>query len=126
MAFHANYSVVRLLTTQAATTSVTGSAVDLRDYINPGGRNIKVIVDVGSNLGTTPSNTVKIQDSDTTTAGDFVDLYTGFSAVTATTGGLSTAHIKTNKRYLRAISTLTSDTTSSNVATYIMVENRVA
>lgn len=126
MSFQANHSVLRLLTTQVLTTSADGSAVDLQGYANPGGRNIKVVADVGSNLGTTPSVTVKIQDSDTTTAADFADLYTGFAAVTATTGGLSTAHIKTNKRYLRAVATLTANTTSSNVATYIMVENRVS
>lgn len=126
MSFQANQTALRLLTTQVATTTVTGDAVDLQGYINPGGRNFKVVADVGSNLGTSPSVTIKVQDSDTTTAGDFVDLYTGFSAVTATTGGLSTAHIVTNKRYLRAIATLTSDTTSSNVATYIVVENRVS
>lgn len=126
MSFQANFTALRLLTTQVATTTVTGSAVDLQGYINPGGRNIKVVSDVGSNLGTTPSVTVKVQDSDTTTASDFADLYTGFSAVTATTGGLSTAHIKTNKRYVRAIATLTANTTSSNIATYVVVENRVS
>jgi hypothetical protein len=126
MPFAADKSVLRLLTTQALTTSADGSAVDLQGYINPGGRNIKVVADVGSNLGTTPSVTIKVQDSDTTTAADFADLYTGFTAVTATTGGLSTAHIKTNKRYLRAVATLTANTTSSNVATYILVENRVS
>ena len=126
MSFQANHNVLRLLTTQVLTTSADGSAVDLQGYANPGGRNIKVMADVGSNLGTTPSVTVKIQDSDTTTAADFADLYTGFAAVTATTGGLSTAHIKTNKRYLRAVATLTANTTSTNLATYIIVENRVS
>lgn len=126
MSFTANQSLIRLLTTQAITTSADGTAIDLQSYANPGGRAMKVVVDVGSNLGTTPSATVKIQDSDTTTAGDFVDLYTGFSAVTATTGGLSSASVKTNKRYVRAVVTVTANTTSTNVAAYALVQNRLS
>lgn len=126
MSFIADKAVVRLLKSQAITTSTDGSAVDLQGYINPGGRNIQVVVDIGSNLGTTPSATVKIQDSDTTTAGDFTDLYTGFAAVTATTGSLAAAHIKTNKRYLRAVATLTANTTQTVLGTYIVVQNRVS
>lgn len=126
MSFSANKSLIRLLTTQAISTSADGSAIDLQSYTNPGSRAIKVVVDVGSNLGTTPSATVKIQNSDTTTASDFADLYTGFSAVTATTGGLNSAHIVTNKRYLRAVVTVTANTTSTNVAAYALVDNRLS
>lgn len=125
MSFQANLSLVRLLKAQSISTTVTGAAVDLQSYTNPGSRNIKVTNDVGSNLGTTPSTTVKIQDSDTTTTSDFVDLYTGFSAVTATTGELQSAHIKTNKRYLRAVGTVTADTTGVVLSTYVLVGNRL-
>ena len=117
-------TVLRLISAAAFTTTETGSATDLQGYIEPGGRNVKITVDCGSNLGTTPSLTVSIQDSDTTTAGDFVDLYTGFAPITATTGGQQTAHIVTNKRYLRAIATLTSDTTQTIVGVQALVTNR--
>lgn len=124
--FKASYDVVRLLKAQAITTSNDGAATDLQGYIEPGGRNIKVVNDIGSALGTTPSVTTKIQDSDTTTAADFADLYTGFAAVTATTGGLQLAHIRTNKRYLRVVDTLTANTTSVTKSTYIVVEKRLS
>lgn len=116
-------TIVQLFNAAARTTTTTGSAVDLAGYTNPGGRNIKAYLDVSTALGTSASYTVKIQEGDNTTT--FTDI-TGatFTAVTTSNTGES-IHFVTAKRYIRAIQTFTSNTTSVTSSGCILVENRI-
>lgn len=123
----ANLAIKGLLIAQAATTTVTGTSVDLQGTINPGGRNMKVFLDVQTVAGTTPSITVKIQDSPNGTT--FTDV-TGaaFSAITTnlTSAGTGTSlHLVTNNRYVRAVATYTSNSTSASIWCGILVENAI-
>jgi hypothetical protein len=106
------------------TTSADGSAVDLSAFHNR--RNYKAVLTVASQAGTSPSATVKIQESSTTTAADFTDI-TGaaFTAVTTTGTATETIHFKTIKRYVRAVTTLTANTTQSVVSAILIGEERI-
>lgn len=122
-----NLSIKGLLIAQSATTTVTGTSVDLQGTINPGGRNIKVFADIQGVAGTTPSVTIKIQDSPNNTT--FTDV-TGaaFSAVTtnlAAAGTGQTLHFVTNNRYVRAVATFTSNTTQAVIWAGMLVENAI-
>ncbi len=122
-------TVTRLLKAQSASTTQTGAAVDLADSINPGGRNVKAVLDVGSLLGTagtTLSVDCKIQDSNTTTAADFTDISGAtFTQVTATAGAIAEIEFRTNKRYVRAVATLGTTVTGAVLGVYVVTVNRI-
>jgi uncharacterized protein (UPF0264 family) len=126
MANFMNLTSKVLLYPENITTTKTGAAVDLSALNNPGGRAMKAILTIGSQDGTAPSNTVTIEHSDTTTAADFAAI-TGaaFTAVTTTGTATEEIHFKTMKRYVRAVATVTSDTTSSVVAAWLIGEERI-
>lgn len=94
-----------LVAAASINTSTNHTAVDLKGYINPGGRQMKAILNFGSAAGATAVD-FKIQDSNTTTAADFTDI-SGASFTQVATSGASfqEIHFKTNKRYVRAVST---------------------
>lgn len=126
MAHQENLEIRRLLSPAVRTTDTDGSAVDLADYIHPGGRAMKAKLDLSDALGTTPSVAVKIQDSDTTTAADFTDVSGAtFTAVTATTGAEEEIHFVTNKRYIRAVLTITTNTTTVTGGVYVLNEKLI-
>ena len=113
----------QLFNAAARTTTTTGSAVDLQGYINPGVVNMKAYLDVSTALGTTPSVAVKLQEGDNTTT--FTDI-TGATFTTFTTATTGEAiHFVTNKRYVRAVATYTSNTTSATFGCYLLAENRM-
>lgn len=97
----------------AKTATVTGAAVDIRDYTG----SLKVIQDVGTVSGTTPTLDGKIQDSADGSTG-WADV-TGatFTQVTASDSqqaiGLDT---RACKRYVRYVGTIAGTTPSFNVA----------
>lgn len=117
-------AVVELHRAGRITTTATGSAVDLQTYTNVGGRQMKATLSLGGVAGTSPSIAVKIQESTTTTAGDFTDI-SGAAFTTATTNGVESIHFQTAKRYVRAIVTFSSDTTQGDVAVVLAAEKRV-
>lgn len=125
MATQQNMAIKGLLIAQSATTTVTGTSVDLQGTINPGGRNMKVFLDAQGVLGTSASVTVKIQDSPNNTT--FTDVSgAAFSAITTnlTSGGTGTSlHFVTNNRYVRAVATFTSNTTQAILWCGLLVEN---
>lgn len=115
-------TIKNLFNCQARTTTTTGSAVDLQGTLNPiAGRNMKAYLDVSANTGTTPSVVHKIQEGDNTTT--FTDI-TGAVFQTVTTTGTYTEelHFVTQKRYVRAVSTYTANTTSSTYGIYLLAE----
>lgn len=120
-----NMAIKGLLLSQRGTTTLTGTSVDLQGTINPGGRNMKVFLDMQNVAGTTPSVTVKIQDSPNNTT--FTDVSgAAFSAITtnlAAAGTGTSLHFVSNNRYVRAIATYTSNTTQADLWCGLLVEN---
>jgi hypothetical protein len=123
MATQKQLTIKNLFAALARTTTTTGSAVDLFGSINAGGRNMKAYLDVGTALGTTPSVTISIQESDNTTT--FTDI-TGAAFAAVTTAAQAELHFRTNKRYVRGVATYTSNTTSATLGCYIVTEDRIS
>ncbi len=102
MATQSQFDVKELLpaASQAAST-VNGTGVDLQGYINPGGRQMKAILNVGTiSAGTTCD--VKMQESDVVGSGYTDIVGAAFTTVTTVTGQQE-IHFRTNKRYVRAV-----------------------
>ena len=114
-----------LLDALAYTTTTTGSAVDLQGLASPGVRGMRATVSCGIATGTSASVTIKIQESDTTTSADFSDISGAtFTALTTTTASSESIYFRTNKRYVRAVATYTSNTTSASLAVWTTGELR--
>lgn len=123
MATQSQFDIKVLVPAAGRTTSATGAAVDLQNYINPGGRQMKALLDVGV-ITTAGTLDVKIQHSDTTTAGDFADISGAtFTQVTASTGA-EAIHFRTNKRYIRALATFGASTNGYSFGVYALAELR--
>jgi len=90
------------------TATLTGVATDVLDYEGVGLVSLNA---AAATAGTTPTLNVKLQHSDTTTTGDFVDV-TGatFTVVTDVAGTAGVQLLKFNvsdvKRYIRVIGTI--------------------
>ncbi len=126
MSSQQNLDIKTLLAAAARTTSVNGAAVDLQGYVNPGGRAMKAYIDLGA-VTTAGPLTVKMQDSDTTTAADFTDVSGGAFTVIplATTQPTQEAiHFVTTKRYVRAVAACTNGAGHS-YGVYLLAEKRV-
>lgn len=110
----ANRKIKDLLIAQAATTTVTGTSIDLQGYVAAGKKNVMVVLDLPTVAGTTPSVTVKVQDSPNNTT--FTDV-TGaaFAAVTTNLTDTTSLLFYTTNRYIRAVATLTANTTSATL-----------
>ena len=106
------FVALALATAAEYLTSTNHASVDLQGYINPGGRNMKAILNVGSMLGTT-SVSFKMQDNTTSATAGYADI-TGatWTAVTTTVGAHQSIHFITNKRYVRAVSTFAADSSA--------------
>ena len=111
----------------AAVTTYSGAAVDLSTYINPGGRQLKAILSVGSITSTGTLN-VRIQESTTTAEAGFANLTTAAAFVatasSASLTGSETLHFRTNNRYVRAMAEL-SNTGQNQFSVYIVAERKL-
>ncbi len=101
-------AVVSALAAAARRTStLTGTAFDALSYEAEA---LIVLNASAATAGTTPTLDVKLQHSDTTTAGDFVDTGYAFAQVTDVSGTAGVQTLKVNisdlKRYLRVIGTI--------------------
>lgn len=102
----------------AVTATANGTGVDTQGYADG-----MVILEVGTVSGTTPSMTVKIQESDDNST--FADI-TGatFTAVTASNSSqvlrLSELNV-TRKRYVRAVATISGTTPSFAFSTIVLL-----
>lgn len=96
--------VIEVLAPARKTASENGSAIDLRDYVG----DVKVILSTSAGGGTTPTLDVKLQESDATGSG-FTDI-SGADFTQVTDAADSTEAIvisaDSNKRYLRAVTTI--------------------
>lgn len=123
MSTQTQFDIKILAPAVARTTTVTGSAVDLQTYIQPGGRKMKAFLDVGA-ITTAGTLNVKIQESSTTTAADFADIAGAtFTEVTSTTGG-EAIHFQTMKRYIRTVGTFGASTNGYTFGVYALAELR--
>lgn len=126
MTTQSNLDVLELLNSNAYTTSQDGAAVDLQGYINPGGRAMKAYLNMGVATGTAISIAAKLQESDTTTAGDFTDISgAAFTSIATTAASIEEIHFRTNKRYIRAKTTHGTNMTSGNYAIVVLAEKRM-
>lgn len=121
MATQANFKLVELLAAKQRSASATGSDVDLKGYINPGGRQMKAFLSVGAATGTSPTLDVKIQEADATAT--YTDI-TSASFTQLTTTGSGEIHFRTNKRYVRAIITLAGTSPVFDAGVVLLVEKR--
>ena len=110
----------------AAVTTYSGAAVDLSTYVNPGGRQLKAILSVGSITSTGTLN-VRIQESTTSAEAGFSNITGATFVATASSASLTgseTIHFRTNNRYVRAMTEL-SNTGQNQHAVYIVAERKL-
>lgn len=110
-----------LLAATQRDTNAAGSAIDLQGTINPLGREVKAILDVGAVAGTSPTLDVAIQESATTTAADFTAI-TGAAFTQVSTTGNQELHFKVTKRYVRAVSTVGGTSPKQDFGVYLLTE----
>ncbi|WTW96598.1 hypothetical protein OG216_25955 [Streptomycetaceae bacterium NBC_01309] len=97
-----NVSVAQSLAPAARTAAADGAAVDIAGY-----RAVSVVIDTGTATGTDPSFTFEVQESDTTTSGDFTAVadadLDGAEPVVTTANDVAAYEIgyRGRKRYLR-------------------------
>lgn len=112
-----------LVAPSTRTATVTGTGVDLSPYVNTVNTNLKIVADVGTVTGTTPTLDIKIQDSDDNST--YADITSAtFTQITATGTGAVEIHTKTNKRYIRAVGTIGGTTPSFPLAIWALVIER--
>lgn len=127
MANLSTLAVLRPLAIDRYTTSSpsTAAGVSLVGYTNSGGRAIKGFGNLANVAGTTPSVTIKFQDSaDDSTYADITTPTTAAFTAATTNGALTDIYFTTTKKYVRAVATFTSATTSADIAVGIIVEKR--
>jgi len=121
MSTQSNMKIVELFVAARKSASATGSDVDLKGYINPGGRMMKAFISATGVSGTSPTMDVKIQEADSTAS--YTDI-TGAAFTQLTTTGNEEIHFRTNKRYVRAIATLAGTSPVFDVGVMLLVERR--
>lgn len=116
------------ITLAAITTNTNHTAVDMlptAGNANIGRREMKCTASVLMTANTT-SDTIKLQDNTTSDTTGFADI-TGAAFTAATTSGeLTPIHFTTNKRYIRAVSTVAGTTPSVQQTINILVEQRAS
>ena len=101
-----------VLPAQAASSTATGSAVDMQGYAH-GRRRLKgIVVCLPTGADANETCDVKLQESDTTTSGDFADITGATFTQILQPGGAKSEEISftLKKRYIRAIATLAGTT----------------
>lgn len=101
---HGANALVELIPAQAATSTVTGSAVDVQDYRGK----VKVILATSIGGGTTPTLNVKLQDSADGSTG-WADISGAtFTEVTDSADATESIGVvlDSSKRYIRAVGTI--------------------
>ncbi|MGW2580830.1 hypothetical protein ACWCYZ_05735 [Streptomyces virginiae] len=99
-----NVSAAQSLAPAARTAAADGAAVDLANY-----GSAVVVIDAGTATGTSPSFTFEVQESDTTTGGDFTAVadadLDGTEPVVTDANDVAVYRIgyRGRKRYLRVI-----------------------
>lgn len=122
-------TVLSLLAAQVASTTQTGSDVDLGNYANVGGREIKAILTAHSaGADTDETLAVTIEQSPTTVTSDFAAI-TGAAFAThtqETADAVQELHFVATQRYIRAVATIAGTTPSFNFSVNALVHERHA
>lgn len=124
-----NLAVLTLIAQQRATSTVTGSDVDLGNYANVGGREMKAVLAIDS-AGTDTDETcdVKLQEAATTVSSDFADIsgatFTQYTQESA--AAVEEIHFRAQSRYIRAVATLAGTTPAFDLALIVMAKERHA
>lgn len=105
------FTAVKVVAAAAEATSTNGAAVDLKGYLNLGGRNMKGILSMVSMAGST-SVTIKLQDNTTSDTTGFTDISNAAFTACTTSGDHEEVHFITKKRYIRAVSTFAAANTA--------------
>ena len=132
MATIAKFDVLTTLGATRRTTAAdgpetfSGAAVDLAPYVNPGGRQLKALLNIGAITSTGHLN-VKLQANSTTAEAGFADI-TGATftetADSASLTGSEAIHFRTNARYVRAIATV-QHTGNFDFGVYVVAERKL-
>lgn len=120
-------TVLSLLAAQVASTTQTGADVDLGNYANVGGREIKAILTAHSaGADTDESLTVTVEESATTVSSDFAAISgAAFTAhLQETADAVQELHFVATKRYIRAVATIAGTTPSFNFSCNALVYER--
>lgn len=108
------------------TTDGNGANIDLQTYVGSGHRQLAARLSCGTITGTQGTLDIKVQESTTTTSGDFTDISgAAFTQLVTTTGG-ETIHFLTNKRYVRFVKTVGGTSPSYVVSVALLVQNRLS
>ena len=114
----------------ATTTSANGSAVDLSSYVNTSNFDMAAVLYSVKVTGTQGNLAVKIQESDTTTTGDFSDIsgatFTALTTATASDGTVQKIDFVTNKRYIRFVTTASGTSPNYTVAGSVLIYKKLA
>lgn len=119
-------NIKRLFKAIARTTSEDGAAFDLAPYIT--NHDFGAVLELGTATGTAISVAVKIQESTTTTAGDFTDISGAtFATVTGTTSEQRINFKPANpaSRYVRAVATYGTNMTSATFTVQLVLAKRL-
>ena len=104
--------VVLVAPAAAITTNTDHTAVDVgAGYANVGGREMRAILSAVMTANTT-SVTVKLQDNTTSDTTGFADITGAAFAALTTTASAADIFFQTNKRYVRAVTTVAGTTPS--------------
>ncbi len=124
-----NYDVRSLAIITRATATVEGNDVDLQGLINPGGREMKAILNAVS-IGSDSDETliVTIEESDDTVAANFATVATFPTHLQTTASAQLELHFVAGagKRFLRAIATLAGTTPAFDYSVDVIGELRMA
>jgi hypothetical protein len=114
----------KVLLNAAATTTATGTAVDLSAFLEVGKAQFEaVLLKTVSTYAGTPSVTVTIEE-DTTSGFTAATTVATFTAI-ATTGAMSEQKsVPITKRYARAVATFDAATTTGSLACVLLGTNR--
>lgn len=112
----------------AAATTYSGATVDLQAYINPGGRQLMALLDIGVATSTGTLN-VKMQESSTSAEAGFSDIAAATFTATGDSASLSSnatqsIRFRTNNRYVRAVGAIT-NTGNLDFGVYVVAERKL-
>jgi hypothetical protein len=120
------FGATRRTTAADGPETFSGAAVDLAPYVNPGGRQLKALLNVGAVTSTGHLN-VKMQESSTSAEAGFADIASATFTETggnASTIGSQEIHFRTNNRYVRALATI-QHTGNIDFGVYVVAERKL-
>lgn len=117
-------SILEAFGAATRTSSANGSAVDLSSVINTGVKEVAGYLNCGAASGTSPTLSVKFQDSDDGSTG-WADINNAvFTQLTA--AGSQKITFPVSKRYIRAVATISGTSPSFTFGVFVLGVARIA